>query len=87
MEVEATKTGRHVVLPIRIDGKLLLVTYDYKGTELYSFWMVALPAGWHAYQRADSKTLTVLLSEGSRCALDLCTSGPTAEGPCGPTKL
>lgn len=81
--MEVTKDGRRYVLPIRIDGKLLLVIYGYKGKELDTFALAALPAGWFAYQKADSKTLTVLLSDGSQCALDLCTSGPTAEGTCG----
>jgi hypothetical protein len=49
---------------------------------LETFAMLALPPGWFALQKADSKTLTVLLSDGSKCALDLCTDGPTADGPC-----
>lgn len=80
---EVTKDGqRQYALAIRIEGRLLLVTYGYKGKRLDTFAVAALPAGWFAYQKADGKTLTVLLSDGPRCALDLCTSGPTADGPC-----
>lgn len=80
---ENVSGSRHdFLLAIEVDGKEMLVTYSYESQRLEAFGIVALPPRWFALQKADSKTLTVLLSNGSKCALDLCTNDPTADGPC-----
>ncbi len=83
-EAEERASGDHrlYMLAIRVDGKQLLVTYNYEGQRLESFGIAALPPGWFTVQKTESRTLTVLLSNGSKCALDLCTTDPGSDGPC-----
>jgi len=81
-EEKVTGSRRAFFLSIEVDGNAMLVTYSYEMQRLEAFGVVALPPGWFALQKAGSKTLTVLLSHGSKCALDLCTDDPTAGGPC-----
>jgi hypothetical protein len=72
---------RSFLLTIEVGDQAMMVSYSYEGQRLDSFAIVALPARWFALQKADSKTLTVLLGSG-KCALDLCTNDPLIDGPC-----
>lgn len=81
-EEKVSGNRRDFILAIEVDGKTMLVTYSYETQRLEAFGILALPPGWLALQKAGSKTLTVLLSSASKCALDLCTDDPTAGGPC-----
>lgn len=78
-EVEGAK--RHFSLDIELDGARLIATYEYSGGKLAVFSLTGVPSSWALYQKAGSKTLTFQLGEG-RCAFDLCTAGPTPDGPC-----
>lgn len=78
-EVEDAK--RQFSLDIELDGARLIAKYEYAGGKLAVFGLTGVPSTWALYQKAGSKTLTFLLGEG-RCAFDLCTAGPTPDGPC-----
>lgn len=78
-EVEGGK--RRFSLDIELDGARLIALYEYAGGKLAVFSLTGVPSSWALYQKAGSKTLSFLLGEG-RCAFDLCTAGPTPDGPC-----
>ena len=69
-------------LAVDVEGQVLLAAYRYEGNRFDGFGLVRLPSKWVAYQRADSKTLRLLISEPHSCAFSLCTRGPTADGAC-----
>jgi hypothetical protein len=72
---------RSFELQIDIDGQAMVASYSYAGQRLNAFVLHALPSGWLAVQKTDSKTLSILV-EGSKCSFDLCTNDPFAAGPC-----
>jgi hypothetical protein len=77
----ASGTQRSFELPVEIDRQAMVASYSYEGPRLTSFVLLALPPGWLAVQKTDSKTLNILVT-GSNCSFDLCTSDPFAAGPC-----
>jgi hypothetical protein len=72
---------RSFELLIEIDGQAMVASYSYVGQRLTSFVLLALPTGWFALQKTDSKTLNILV-EGSKCTFDLCTNDPFTTGSC-----
>jgi hypothetical protein len=74
-------TGTLYPLEIEIDGRKALVTYNYKGGQLDAFAVLSLPSSWILFQRPNSKTVRFVVGD-AKCAFDLCTNGPTAEGKC-----
>ena len=46
------------------------------------FSIFSLPREWMVHQPVESKTLSVVLGNGPKCAFDLCTSDPFSDGPC-----
>ena len=76
-----TGTQRSFELLIDIDGQAMVASYSYEGKRMSTFALLALPPGWLAVQKADSKTLNILVT-GSNCSFDLCTNDPFTTGPC-----
>jgi hypothetical protein len=74
-------TKRSYELQIEIDRQEMVASYTYEGQRLTSFVLLALPPGWLAVQKADSKTLNILV-EGANCSFDLCTHDPFTAGAC-----
>jgi hypothetical protein len=74
-------TQRSFELPIEIDRQAMVASYIYAGQRLTSFALLALPSGWLAVQKADSKTLNILVTSAN-CSFELCTSDPFAAGAC-----
>jgi len=72
---------RSFELMIEIDGQAMVASYTYMGQGLTSFALLALPPGWLAVQKTDSKNLNVLVAD-SKCSFDLCTNDPFPTGPC-----
>ena len=72
---------RSFELLIEIDGQAMVASYSYEGQRLSSFVLLALPPGWLALQKTDSKTLSVLVPE-LNCSFDLCTDDPFTPEPC-----
>lgn len=68
-------------LTIEIDKQEMTVSYSYEGQRLDAFLLLALPPGWLAVQKTDSKTLSILVAD-SNCSFDLCTDDPFTAGPC-----
>ena len=82
-KVDLADNGTLYSLEIVIDGATALVTYAYfRSGDLDSFAVVSLPPGWVVYQKTKSKTLRFIVPGSAKCAFDLCTDGPTAEGRC-----
>ncbi len=81
--VKESTTGkfRSFGLQVDISGKVLTASYSYRDGRLVSFELITLPGRWIARQRAESKTLSILVPDAN-CAFDLCTSDPFAAGPC-----
>ena len=75
------KPFRSFHLVADVQGQSLHVAYSYRGTSLASFELIALPSPWVARQRVNSKTLSLLVAP-ARCAIDLCTNDPFAQGAC-----
>jgi hypothetical protein len=69
-------------LHVTIDGQTMVASYNYVGQRLNAFMLVELPPEWLAVQKAESKTLNILV-QNSGCTFDLCTNDPFATGPCG----
>ncbi|MGZ6162424.1 MAG: hypothetical protein ACXWLS_03765 [Myxococcaceae bacterium] len=80
------KDVRSYDLTIDVDGRVLGAFYRYTGDKLDGFALVAMPSQWVAYQKADSKTIRFIVAPPQACAFSLCTSGPTADGPCETTR-
>ena len=76
-----TRVFRTFNLLVELGGQTLQVSYSYRGGQLASFELVALPPKWIARQRTNSKTLSVLVASAN-CAMDFCTSNPLAPGAC-----
>jgi len=72
---------RYFHLAFDIGTGRMRVAYVYEANRLANFLIVALPPQWLAVQKADGKTLSVLVQE-AQCAFDLCTNDPFAAGPC-----
>lgn len=72
---------RSFELLIEIDDQSMVASYSYAGSRLTSFVLILLPPDWLAVQKAESKTLNILV-EGSNCTFDLCTNDPFTPGPC-----
>ena len=72
---------RSFELLIEIDSQAMVASYSYVGQRLTSFVLIVLPPEWLAVQKAESKTLNILV-EGSNCTFDLCTNDPFITGPC-----
>lgn len=72
---------RSFELMIEIDRQAMVASYSYEGKRLTSFALLALPPGWLAVQKTDSKTLNILVTR-SNCSFDLCTNAPFTTGPC-----
>lgn len=72
---------RSFELLIEIDNESMVASYSYAGQRLTSFVLILLPPDWIAVQKAESKTLNILV-EGSNCTFDLCTNDPFTPGPC-----
>lgn len=72
---------RNFELLIDIDGQAMVASYSYVGQQLTSFDLIILPPEWLAVQKAESKTLNILVA-GSNCTFDLCTNDPFITGPC-----
>jgi len=68
-------------LTFDIRGKKMVATYSYDSGRLDAFGIVMLPQRWMAVQRANSKTLNILVAD-EHCAFDLCTRDPFSIGPC-----
>jgi len=77
----ASGTQRSFELLIEIDRQALVASYSYERQRLNSFALLALPPGWLAVQKSDSKTLNILVV-GANCSFDLCTGDPFTTGPC-----
>jgi hypothetical protein len=73
-------------LTITIGSRSMLAGWAYKGTKLVDFSVMELPPRWMAHQGVDSRTLSVVLGTGEKCAFDLCVTDPFAEGPCAEPK-
>ena len=72
---------RNFELMIEIDKEAMAAAYSYEGQRLDSFVLLALPPGWLAVQKTNSKTLNLLVAE-SNCSFDLCMNDPFTAGPC-----
>jgi len=72
---------RSFELLIEIDNQSMVASYSYAGERLTSFVLILLPPDWLAVQKAESKTLNIIV-EGSNCTFDLCTNDPFTTGPC-----
>ena len=72
---------RSFELMIEIDKQAMAASYSYEGQRLTSFVLLALPPGWLAVQKTDSKTLNILVAD-SNCSFELCTNDPFTAGPC-----
>jgi len=72
---------RNFELMIEIDKEEMVASYSYEGQRLDSFVLLALPPGWLAVQKTDSKTLNILVAD-SNCSFDLCMNNPFTAGPC-----
>jgi len=75
--------GKHPAYELRfnIGKRQMMAVYEFDGQSLSAFLLVRLPPGWLAYQKAHSKTLSVLVPT-SKCAFDICTSNPFVDGAC-----
>ncbi len=80
-QMTRSKDERTYSLRIRINGQTMTASYVYRGARLGEFVVSALPPRWLAVQKANSKTLSVLVGDAN-CALDLCTNNPFSDGPC-----
>lgn len=69
-------------LVIRVGARHMLVAFEYEGAKLIDFAMFNVPEKWMIHQPADSKTVSVVLGDGPRCAFDLCANDPFSDGPC-----
>src|SRR6266567_4550656 len=56
---------RNFELMIEIDKEAMVASYSYEGQRLTSFVLLALPPGWLAVQKTDSKTLNILVSDSN----------------------
>lgn len=81
-----SKGGRLYPLEIHIGTERLLVGYHYEGTKLKDFSLYGVPAKWMVHQPVASKTISVVLGDGPRCAFDLCSNDPFSDGPCAEKK-
>ena len=72
---------RSFELLIEVDDQSMVASYSYAGQRLTSFVLILLPPDWLAVQKAESKTLNILV-EDSNCTFDLCTNDPFTTGPC-----
>jgi hypothetical protein len=72
---------RSFELLIEIDKQAMVASFTYEGQRLTSFVLLALPPGWLAVQKPESKILNILVAE-SNCSFELCTNDPFATGPC-----
>lgn len=72
---------RSFELLIEIDKQALVASYTYEGQRLTSFVLLALPPGWLAVQKPDSKSLNILVAD-SNCSFELCTNDPFSTGSC-----
>jgi len=72
---------RNFELTIEIDKQEMVAWYTYEGQRLDSFLLLALPPGWLAVQKTDSKTLSILVAD-SNCSFDLCMNDPFTAGSC-----
>jgi hypothetical protein len=73
---------RSFELLIEIDSESMVASYSYAGQKLTSFVLIVLPPDWLAVQKAESKTLNIVV-EDSKCTFGLCTNDPFITGPCG----
>jgi hypothetical protein len=74
-------TKRSFELMIEIDKQAMVASYSYEGQRLTAFVLLALPPGWLAIQKTDSKNLNILVVSAN-CSFDLCTRDPFTPGPC-----
>jgi hypothetical protein len=72
---------RNFELLIEIDSQAMVASYSYSGQRLTSFALLALPPGWLAVQKGDSRNLNLLVT-GSGCSFNLCTVDPFPAGAC-----
>jgi len=72
---------RSFELVIGIDKQEMAASYSYEGQRLDSFVLLALPTGWLAVQKTDSKTLNILVADANR-SFELCMNDPFTAGPC-----
>jgi hypothetical protein len=85
-QASGNDASRRFTITIAIADEMMLAMYSYKGGKLVDFAMMSLPPKWMAHQPADSKTLSVVLADGPKCAFDLCTNDPFSDGPCAEAK-
>lgn len=76
---------RNFELLIDIDNQAMVASYSYTGQQLTSFVLIVLPPEWLAVQKAESKTLNILVAD-SNCTFDLCTNDPFMSGACAERK-
>lgn len=72
---------RNFELLIEVDKQEMVASYSYEGQRLNSFVLLALPPGWIAVQKTDSRILSIIVSD-SNCSFDLCITDPVTIGPC-----
>ncbi|MGV3624360.1 MAG: hypothetical protein ACO1OB_26305 [Archangium sp.] len=46
------------------------------------FALYGVPPKWLVHQPAGTKTITVVLGSGPKCAFGMCSDDPFSEGPC-----
>lgn len=73
--------NRNFELLIEIDKQEMVASFSYEGLRLDSFVLLALPPGWLAVQKTDSKTLNILVADAN-CSFELCLNDPFTAGPC-----
>jgi len=72
---------RNFELMVGIDRQEMVAAYSYEGQRLDSFVLLALPPGWLAVQKTDSKRLNILVADAN-CSFEFCMNDPFTAGPC-----
>lgn len=80
--VRRDPAGATYTLEIRVGAERMFAGYRYVGGKLDDFQLFGIPEKWMVHQPANSKTVSVVLGSGPRCAFDLCANDPFSEGPC-----
>lgn len=81
-DTSSSREGTRYALVIRIGAETLLAGYSYDAGKLKDFSLFNVPPKWMVHQPTGTKTISVVLGSGPKCAFDLCSDDPFSEGPC-----